>query len=146
MQTLLPKSADPTKRLCGINRGWLKRRIQEGCVIAKTRYRYTDDYAWDAAVDFQKHNEYTPVLLAVTSNHPQGVMTFQEEDFRGRGGMCWYDNEDGTIHFSRYQAECIEMVVLDKPVQDFERLRDEVAAKDAEQIRFWEQRKQQLGY
>ena len=47
---------------------------------------FTDDYAYDAAVNFQKSSEYK---LA-------NIKNFSEHDFRYQSGGAWW-NDDGTI-------------------------------------------------
>ena len=45
-----------------IRRDVLRRRIQAGKVTAKCAFHYTDDYAYDAAVNFAKGEVYVPVI------------------------------------------------------------------------------------
>ena len=43
-----------------INRLWFKNRLKAGKLLARCRGKYTDDYAWDASVNFGKEEEFTP--------------------------------------------------------------------------------------
>lgn len=88
-----------TKTSGTVNRGWLKRRILAGEVEARRNYRYTDDYAYDAAVDFGK-TDWIPahVVGPDESQYRDGLadhMNFADSDFRGYGHAWW--NADGTI-------------------------------------------------
>ncbi len=45
------------------NRGHLKRAAKKGQLYVKCSFRYTDDYAWDDAVNFGKMDEYVRVYF-----------------------------------------------------------------------------------
>lgn len=88
-----------------VNRGWLKRRILEGKVEAKCNYKYSDDYAYDAAVNFNKSEQWLPARITEPHTNPEtgrydqdrreGFMNFDASDFRNYG-RAWLD-DDGTI-------------------------------------------------
>jgi len=72
-----------------IRRDWLQRQIAKGTVFMRCRYHYTDDYAWDAATNFGKDDEWWKPT----------EKTFDNWDFRTSTGYC-YRNNDGTITFA----------------------------------------------
>lgn len=98
-----------------VNRGWLKRQIQSGNVIAKCNYHYTDDYAWDAAVDYQR-TDWLPAYFNppqrwelanpdnphgphhCVNNHernPQGYISFDDHDLDSTSGRAYWSEDDG---------------------------------------------------
>ena len=46
-----------------VNRGKLKRLAEQGKLLARCNYCYTDDYAWDNANDFGRTKQYLPVYV-----------------------------------------------------------------------------------
>lgn len=82
-----------------VNRGWLKRRILEGKVMAKCNGVYTDDYAFDAAYDFQKTSWLKAKIEDDYSRRQaDDCIYFRSDDFRGYG-YAWRD-ESGDMHLS----------------------------------------------
>ena len=60
-------SPDKTIRrtiMATVNRGWLKRQVMQGRVMARCTGHYTDDYTFDAAYGFGIMDEWKPVGLA----------------------------------------------------------------------------------
>jgi len=86
-----------------INRLWLKNQILKGNIEAKCDYHYSDDYAWDAAVNFNK-TDWLPCRITQphtdpetgrwTNDHRSGYINFCESDFRGYG-RAWADTDRG---------------------------------------------------
>lgn len=83
-----------------VNRGWLKRRILEGSVEAKCDGVYTDDYAFDAATDFQRTGWLRARIEDDYSKrqYDGGEIYFTNSDFRGHG-HAWRD-ANGHISLS----------------------------------------------
>lgn len=82
-----------------VNRGWLKRQVEKGHVLAKCEYRYTDDYRYDAACNFGEMPGYVQAWLAKEndySNHIEGKLKLWDFYFNSKSG-CAYKNNDGTI-------------------------------------------------
>jgi len=52
------------------NRGHLKRAAKKGQLWVKCKYHMTDDYAYDAAVNCQKMDEYKKVYMREEFNSP----------------------------------------------------------------------------
>lgn len=52
------------------NRGHLIRAARQGHLWVKCQYHYTDDYAYDAAVNFGKASEFCQVYLQVEHSSP----------------------------------------------------------------------------
>lgn len=84
-----------------INRLWLKNQILKGNVEGRCDYRYSDDYAWDAATNFGK-TDWLPCRITHphedeygrwTNDHLEGYINFRNSDFRGYGS-CWADNDE----------------------------------------------------
>ncbi|WP_456390307.1 hypothetical protein [Hydrogenimonas sp.] len=42
----------------------LRSYLKKGLIEVKKKYRYTDDYAWDAATNFGKETEWSPAYYA----------------------------------------------------------------------------------
>ncbi len=84
-----------------VNRGWLKRRILEGKVMAKCNYYYTDDYAFDAAYNYQQ----TDWLKARIEDdydkriHNGQCLYFRSSDFCGYGWASRQENGDISLGF-----------------------------------------------
>lgn len=75
------------------NRGGLKKLLSAGLIEAKCDYVYTDDYAFDAAYNFQK-TDWMPA--GFSEDHGQGkTANFSSWDLSTRSGCAWVNN-DGT--------------------------------------------------
>ncbi len=82
-----------------VNRGWLKRRILEGKVIAKCDSYFTDDYAFDAAYNYQK-TDWLPARIEDNYGQRDGAyLYFNESDFRGHGYAWKRENGDIALSF-----------------------------------------------
>lgn len=88
-----------------INRGWLKRQVAKGLVEARCEGHYTDDYAWDAANNFGRTEEFLPAEIeerrvpgGPVVARKEGVLFFDPEDFSCDTGRC-YAEDDGKIRF-----------------------------------------------
>ena len=100
-----------------VNRGWLRKQVEAGKVAIKCNYHYTDDYAFDAAVNFQQTDwmparirkpvfgEYTDQFgytrtRCVEDDRKQGYMNLDASDFKSQSGRCWKNEETNIISFS----------------------------------------------
>jgi hypothetical protein len=82
-----------------VNRGWLMRRILEGKVLAKCNGVYTDDYAFDAAYNFQKTGWLKAKIEDNYSQRQGNFIYFRQDEFRGFG-HAWRDaNGDISLSF-----------------------------------------------
>lgn len=82
-----------------VNRGWLMRRILEGKVMAKCNGIYTDDYAFDAAYDFQKTGWLKAKIEDDYSKRTGDFLYFRRDEFCGYG-HAWRDaNGDISLSF-----------------------------------------------
>ncbi|MCB9423184.1 MAG: hypothetical protein H6667_25525 [Ardenticatenaceae bacterium] len=84
-----------------VNRGWLKRRILEGKVLAKCDGVYTDDYAFDAAYNFQKTG-WLKARIEDDNNrrvHNGQYLYFRSSDFRGYGYAWRRVNDEICLSF-----------------------------------------------
>lgn len=124
------------KRSNTINRRWLKTRIERGEVMAKCNYRYTDDYAGDAASNFGK-TDWLPARIRDWSKKsfelPGGFIDFDESDFRGFG-HCSGDKAGemvlgfGYTSYSLRLATAEEKVAAKKAIETFEAENERLAA------------------
>lgn len=78
-----------------IRRDALMRRIAEGKLIGKVDYHYTDDYAFDAAVNFRKSDWLEINLIETGKDFINGKLNLYFSDFSGYGS-AWI-NADGLI-------------------------------------------------
>ncbi len=89
-----------------VNRGKLKRLAEQGKLLARCNYCYTDDYAWDNANNFGRTKQYLPVYVIQKGesrwNVPEGYIGIDEYYFRCKGGHAW-EEKDGTITLYPYQ-------------------------------------------
>jgi hypothetical protein len=60
-------SATATK---SVNRGYLKKMAAAGRLYVRCKYHYTDDYAYDAAVNYGSSDQFTQVYLEPEYNCP----------------------------------------------------------------------------
>ena len=84
-----------------VNRGKLRRLAEQGKLLARCEFHYTDDYAWDNATNFGKMENYLPVFFIPDEGRhevPEGYIGIDEYYFRCKGGHAW-EEEDGTITF-----------------------------------------------
>jgi len=81
-----------------VRRDWIKRQIEKGIVEVKCNYKYTDDYAFDAAVKFQKTDWMPARVDENRRGQENGCINFHPEDFRFQSGLA-YRQDDGTIRF-----------------------------------------------
>jgi hypothetical protein len=72
-----------------IRRDWLKRQIAAGRMEIRCRGVYTDDYSFDAAVNFQRNDGWAVADIA----------NFNDEDFRYSTGYCFLDETTGIYHW-----------------------------------------------
>lgn len=119
-----------------VNRGWLKRQIQAGNVRAKCDFHYTDDYAWDDAVNFQR-TDWMPAYFnppqvweeitlpngnkshRCTNNHernPQGYISFNDHDLDSTSGRAHWDEDGKTIKLSVHSNLSFSLQLV-KPVK-----------------------------
>ena len=82
-----------------VNRGWLMRRILEGKVMAKCNGIYTDDYAFDAAYDFQKTGWLKAKIEDDYSQRKGKFLYFRRDEFRGYGHAWRQPDGDITLSF-----------------------------------------------
>lgn len=82
-----------------VNRGWLMRRILEGKVMAKCNGIYTDDYAFDAAYDFQKTGWLKAKIEDDYSQRMGDFLFFRRDEFRGYGYAWRKPNGDISLSF-----------------------------------------------
>ena len=82
-----------------VNRGWLLRRILEGKVIAKCNGVYTDDYAFDAAYNFQKTGWLPARIEDDYSQRQENHLYFRRDEFRGYGYAWRRPDGDITLSF-----------------------------------------------
>jgi len=99
-----------------INRGWLKKQVSLGKIEAKCNYHYTDDYRYDADVNFQKTDwmpcrmqnrvyENDPVTgfsRLINDDFKTGFINFEDWDFKTKSGGAWQtedDQKNGVISF-----------------------------------------------
>jgi len=71
-----------------IRRDWLKKQIHVGNIEIRCNGIYTDDYAFDASVDYQRSDW-----------HKADLSHFNDQSFRYQSGGCW-QTEDGLIHWN----------------------------------------------
>ena len=93
-----------------VNRGWLKRRILEGKVLAKCNGVYTDDYAFDAAYNFQKTGWLKAKIEDdYSQRRAENCLYFRHDDFRGYG-YAWRE-ANGDMHLSfGYKSYTLRLV------------------------------------
>lgn len=109
------------------NRRKLKNDIAKGLLLCRRKYRYSDDYAWDAETNYGK-TEYKDAQ----------EMGFDDEDFRGYG-KCWIDDNNGeiTLYFG---YESYSLVYKDN-FENFRKLEAERLRKEeADRKQFQERR------
>lgn len=82
-----------------VNRGWLLRRILEGKVIAKCDGVYTDDYAFDAAYNFQKTGWLPARIEDDYGQRQENYLYFRRDEFRGYGYAWRRPDGDITLSF-----------------------------------------------
>ncbi|MCA9875303.1 MAG: hypothetical protein KC441_16645 [Anaerolineales bacterium] len=84
-----------------VNRGWLKRQILAGRVIAKCNYYHTDDYAFDAAVNFRQSGWLKARIEDDYGQraHNGECLYFTNSDFRGYGHAWREANDDIVLSF-----------------------------------------------
>ena len=82
-----------------INRGWLKRQIEQGNVEARRLYKYTDDYAYDADTDYGR-TDWLPAYIFPDRDwtHEPDKLGFPAMDFTSYGHA--YVDSDKTICLS----------------------------------------------
>ena len=85
-----------------VNRGWLKKQIEKGIVLARCDYHYTDDYAWDYANNAGKQENYLPCRMkGDNEKNKDGFINFTPWELRTKtGGACWVNEEKKIISFS----------------------------------------------
>ena len=84
-----------------VNRGKLKRLAEQGKLLGRCKYRYTDDYIYDNATNFGRMENYFPVFLIPNEGRheiPEGHIGIYEWYFTCKSGRAW-EEEDGTITF-----------------------------------------------
>ena len=83
-----------------VNRGWLKRQVMQGRVMARCTGHYTDDYAFDAAYGFGIMDEWKPVRIAAAGTEfSPDFVTLTEWDFTTKSGGAYTDAREGVIQF-----------------------------------------------
>jgi hypothetical protein len=80
----------------------LRKILNGGRCIAACDYRYTDDYAGDAADNFGKG--------------PVSNKTVEQSLDLGKPNLCYFSPKDGTIRFSPYQALAYTISELNEPI------------------------------
>jgi len=81
-----------------VNRGWLKKQIEKGIVMARCDYHYTDDYAWDYANNCGKQETYIPCRMKGDhEKNTQGFICFSDWDLRTKTGGAYWENEAEKI-------------------------------------------------
>lgn len=92
-----------------VNRGWLMRRILEGKVMAKCDGIYTDDYAFDAAYDFQKTGWLKAKIEDDYRKRKGNFLYFRHDDFRGYG-HAWRESDGNIIlSFGNYKSYTLRL-------------------------------------
>jgi hypothetical protein len=71
-----------------VNRGWLKKQIEKGNIEIKCEQVLTDDYAFDAAFNFQKSDWVKA-----------DIKNFNDQDFKFKTGRAYW-SQDGTISWT----------------------------------------------
>lgn len=91
-------------RVKTINRGWLKRQVLQGKVEAMRKFRYTDDYAYDAQTNYGK-TEWIPARISTNwEDRKDGYMNFDEYDFRAKGSSAWLEENGNITLYEGFQS------------------------------------------
>jgi hypothetical protein len=78
-----------------VNRGWLKRQVAKGLILARCNYHYTDDYLGDAANNFDKTGWMEARMRSGYEDFKEGLINFWESDFSTKSGTAY--REDGNM-------------------------------------------------
>lgn len=114
-----------------VRRDKLLRDIKKGLYVGKCSGRYTDDYAWDAATNFGE----TEILEINIKDKGQaakaGALNIREEEFRGRSGGAYRDEERFCVHFYPHGGKDYELVLK----SDLKAYREAKRAREEENLR-----------
>ncbi len=87
------------KPLVSVNRGWLKRQCEAGKLWLKCEMRLTDDYAFDAAYNFGKMDNYKQAIVRPDMPEelkPVGKGYREEQEAYSRWLSRW--EEENGVH------------------------------------------------
>ena len=89
-----------------INRGWLKRQIEKGNIEGKCCYSMTDDYAWDAANNHGKTENWVDAR----------DFKLDDRSFKTKSG-CAYQDENGTISLIIHSNRAYDLRLKEIPTE-----------------------------
>lgn len=98
------------------NRGHLKRAAAKGQLFIRCRYRYTDDYAWDAADNFGKQDEFYKIYIMEDFQCSLNARDIRDLPYEEREYLIAKANEERHAHYNKEKQKAKELgaVALDK--------------------------------
>lgn len=110
-----------------VRRDALLRRVKAGRILAKCDGRYTDDYLFDASVDFGKSGWLKSRVKSWIVDRPatedsperghydfvEGQINFWEGSFKGKGGHAWIDHGQ-VVHLHVHSNLSYTLYVLEE--------------------------------
>jgi hypothetical protein len=83
------------------HRGHLKNLIKKGLIEVKCLFHYTDDYAFDAAMNNRTDKEWIPAeWVENLADGRNGYHTFRDWDFKSSSGYLSKDKGEGIYSFA----------------------------------------------
>lgn len=91
------------------NRGHLKRAAAKGQLWIRCRYSYTDDYAWDAADNFGKQDEFYKVYIMEDYQCDLNAREIRDMPCEEREFLIAKANEKRREHYNGEEKKAKEM-------------------------------------